>query len=91
MVVAVDASDPSFIRYPGGVYRGPCGHSLDHEMLLVGHGTTGNLFDDVGYWILKNSYGEHWGENGYVRLLRDGETTLGTCGILMDASYPTLA
>ncbi|CAL5046229.1 unnamed protein product [Urochloa decumbens] len=90
VVVAIDAEHQSFVDYPGGVYRGPCGHSLNHEMLLVGYGSTGTTFDDVGFWILKNSYGENWGEKGYMRLLRDGETDLGTCGILMDANYPTL-
>ncbi|CAN6164966.1 unnamed protein product [Urochloa humidicola] len=91
VVVAIDANHRSFIDYPGGVYRGPCGHDLNHEMLLVGYGSTGSTFNDVGFWILKNTYGVGWGEKGYMRLLRDGETELGTCGILIDACYPILA
>ena len=86
VVVAIDASDKSFKEYTGGLYKGPCGHSLDHEMLLVGYGTTS---DNLGFWILKNSHGEGWGEKGYMRLLQDG-VDVGACGILMDANYPTL-
>lgn len=55
-------------------------------MLLVGYGTTS---DNLGFWILKNSHGEGWGEKGYMRLLQDG-VDVGACGILMDANYPTL-
>lgn len=89
VVVAMDGSDDSFKNYAGGVYRGPCGHSLNHETLLVGYGTTDDW--DYDYWIVKNSYGEGWGENGYMRMQRninrDTEDSLGMCGILLDSIY----
>ena len=45
---------------------------------------------DMDYWIVKNSWGESWGENGYIRILKDSNQTGGECGILMDASYPVI-
>ena len=57
VLVAVDASHPSFQVYVSGVYSEPSCSSkeLDHTLLLVGYGTTQ---DGVDYWICQNSWGE---------------------------------
>ncbi|GAB2232528.1 hypothetical protein Droror1_Dr00011566 [Drosera rotundifolia] len=64
----------------------PCGTDLDHAVTVVGYGTSD---DGTDYWLVKNSWGTSWGENGYIRMQR-GLGDGGICGIAMSASYPTI-
>ena len=45
---------------------------INHAVTIVGYGT-----EEMDYWIVKNSWGENWGENGFFRISRGK----GTCGI----------
>lgn len=84
--VAIDASGFAFQLYSGGVFTGTCGTELDHGVTAVGYGTAS---DGTKYWLVKNSWGTSWGENGYIRIARDVSAKEGLCGIAMMASYPT--
>ena len=84
--VAIDAGDSDFQFYSSGVFTGECGTELDHGVTAVGYGTA---VDGTKYWLVKNSWGASWGEEGYIRMQRDIDAKEGLCGIAMMASYPT--
>ncbi|KAK6146215.1 hypothetical protein DH2020_020084 [Rehmannia glutinosa] len=84
--VGVDASSFDSRFYSNGVLIGGCGtKKLDHGVTVVGYGKTKG---GTKYWIVKNSWGEYWGENGYLRIKRGVSAKEGLCGIAMEASYP---
>ena len=66
--VSIEASGSAFQFYSSGVFTGECGAMLDHGVTAVGYGTTS---DGTKYWLVKNSRGTSWGEEGYIRMQRD--------------------
>jgi len=83
--VAVDSSQISFQFYTSGVYYEPycSSNMLNHGMLVVGYGSE----DESDYWIVKNSWGKSWGDEGYIKMARNQGNN---CGIASVASYPTV-
>merc|ERR1711871_1052164 len=81
--VAIEADKSVFQLYKSGVFTSAeeCGTQLDHGVLVVGFGTDGSN----DYWKVKNSWGSSWGEEGYIRMVRDKDC----CGIASQPSYPT--
>ena len=66
--VAMDAKSPE-LKYARAPFTSLCGTAVDHAVLLVG-------WDDSN-WIIKNSWGPTWGNEGFLYLPR-GENK---CGI----------
>lgn len=76
--VAVDSTSRAFDLYHDGILRKEhCGNDVDHAVLVVGY--------TPEYWIVKNSWGSHWGQNGYIYIERGRNA----CGIDTYASFAT--
>lgn len=80
--ISIRAENDDFRHYGGGVISGDgCGYEIDHAVLLVGYEEATNS------WIVKNSWGAGWGEDGYVRIAKT-HTRHGVCGINQQNSIP---
>lgn len=85
IAVAIDASSWDFAMYRAGILNPKhCGFQINHGVLLTGYGKDKR----EEFWIIKNSWGRGWGENGYARLRKGIRRSAGTCGITMWACYP---
>jgi hypothetical protein len=75
LTATLDASALEFVQYRSGVYDyNSCQpESQSHEVAIVGFGED----DGTPYWILRNSWGVGWGEEGYMRFQRGNNL----CGI----------
>ncbi|CAF4479054.1 unnamed protein product, partial [Didymodactylos carnosus] len=85
--VAIDDLHDSFFFYSSGVYSEPACSTTEwsHTMTVVGYDTFNNRTTKQDYYIVKNSWGETWGLNGYIWMSRNKKNQ---CGIANWASYP---
>ena len=85
VIVAVHAYTDAFQLYESGILSDKSCPTYDpnHLMLAVGWGTE----NGTDYYILKNSWGTYWGENGYIRV-EALENSPGICGVQLIPQYP---
>jgi cathepsin L len=78
--IAIEADQQAFQMYSSGILSSGCGEELDHGVLAVGYGVE----DGVTYTIVKNSWADTWGDQGYVKLNQDNNA----CGHLNQPVRP---
>ncbi|XP_056402028.1 cathepsin K-like isoform X2 [Hyla sarda] len=83
--VGIDATLSTFQFYSKGVYydKNCDAEDINHAVLVVGYGVQ----KKAKYWIVKNSWGDTWGNKGYILMARDKGNA---CGIANLASYPLM-
>jgi len=84
--VACGINAEPILNYEGGamVDRKAAHKLVNHIVSIVGWGT--DAVTGVKYWQIRNSWGEYWGESGFMRLER-GYNSLGIEG---DCAWATL-
>jgi len=81
--ICVDAAPWQF--YLGGVVQFFCGEDLDHCVLLTGYEDYTTWFGEtVPIWIIRNSWGADWGEDGYIYVERNSDL----CGVADEVTVP---
>lgn len=85
VVIAIQADTRYFQSYSGGILDSvECGTQLDHAVAIVGYGQE----NGIDYWIVRNSWGETWGENGYARIKKtSSKNDIGICGVAAEPSF----
>jgi hypothetical protein len=76
--------DSPFKLYKSGIYDetspGACAiNKLGSQVVTV----VGYTQD---YWIIKNSWGDNWGESGFIRVRMSKDST-GVCNMYYDGGY----
>ena len=79
--VGIQANTFQFQHYNSGIFNSTeCfTGEIDHGVLLVAY--------DKDSLTIKNSWGDTWGENGYIRIARTLNED-GVCGVYQSASFP---
>ena len=87
-------AERGFKDFSGGVYSTACtGTKVTHAVVLTGYFTS-VLRPSDNYWMVKNSWGDGWGESGYMRLSMDMSAAglnAGLCNSHKYAYYPNNA
>ena len=98
VAATISASSPIFKFYSKGIIddKAPFGGShmkcntgrINHGVTIVGWGKDKNF--DKEYFIIKNSFGTDWGEDGFAKIATGNDKNLpdGSCGILTHVMQP---
>ncbi|XP_054165169.1 crustapain-like [Oppia nitens] len=82
VTVSIHATKKKFYNYKSGIFEDPlCNpQGVNHYMTAVGY--------TADYFILKNSWGQDWGEDGYIRVSR--AKVAENCGLYFQSYYPVM-
>jgi len=68
VAVAVDANQ-HWYSYKAGFFDSPCASGINHAVVLVGFGKSGDECNNGGeFFTIRNSWSANWGEKGHIRV-----------------------
>jgi len=77
VAVAIDAT--TWHNYIGGIIQFHCSENVNHAVQIVGYDLTG----DVPFYIVRNSWGENFGDKGFLYIKIGGNL----CGLTTEVSH----
>lgn len=84
VAVNISSTKYEFVHYMSGIITSTtCGTAMDHGVVAVGYGVE----NGQEYYIIRNSWGAYWGENGHLRVAITGNDA-GICGVQGRAVMP---
>ncbi|KAG8043830.1 hypothetical protein GUJ93_ZPchr0458g22607 [Zizania palustris] len=87
VTISANETNLQFYNKSSGVYTGPCTGELNHAVVVVGY--TRDAISGMDCWILKNSWGPKWGDNGFFYMRKGADGRNGLCGIVKaNGFYP---
>ena len=83
--LAISISATDWEDYKGGIFKCNSYDKVNHAVLLIGY--------DQNTWLIKNQWGQKWGESGYIRVTKDRNYNckIGTSAFWMWESSSTIA
>ncbi len=79
-----------FLTYKSGLYIANKNYrkfSNSHAVKIVGWGKYGKKNRSAKYWIIQNSWGDDWGENGFAKILIGQDLHLDKYAYSIDVNY----
>ncbi|KAL4502019.1 hypothetical protein ABPG73_020156 [Tetrahymena malaccensis] len=67
-----------WMSYKQGILKVPRQNHCNKAVTVIGYGKE----NDMDFWIIRNTWGTKWGENGHVRLIMDD-----CCGIFLNSVF----
>jgi len=82
--VGIDGGTNEFQSYDGGIFTADCSQD-NHAVVAVGYGSA----DGYDYYLVRNSWGDSWGENGYIRVAMN-EDNVHSCFVANEVYLPII-
>jgi C1A family cysteine protease len=79
--VTISVGNEVYYYESGVIDIDDCSKRTDHAVVIVGYGSE----DGQDYWLIRNSWGEDYGDSGYFRMARNKGDM---CGISQYVFYP---
>jgi hypothetical protein len=74
ILVLYNSNNRDYQFYENGIYTQNCNNSHSYNMvgIIVGYGY--DNINNINYWKIRNNWGANWGNEGYIKLLRNNCT-----------------